>query len=130
MLKKVLILGVKFLTVIAMAIVICAIYFKAHAHDPQRPELNAWFDKLTDQKGQPCCSLTDGIALSDVDWDIKDGHYRVRVPYEPGGKELIWKDVPDESVITEPNKAGKTMVWPLYGYLGFEIRCFMPGSMG
>jgi len=32
-------------------------------------------------------------------------------------------------VITEPNRAGRTMVWPLRGYLGTTIRCFMPGSM-
>jgi hypothetical protein len=28
-----------------------------------------------------------------------------------------------------PNRAGRTMVWPLRGYLGLTIRCFMPGSM-
>ena len=38
-------------------------------------------------------------------------------------------DVPDEAVITEPNRIGRTMVWPIRGYLGLSIRCFMPGSM-
>jgi len=40
-----------------------------------------------------------------------------------------WLDVPDEAVITEPNRIGRTMVWPIRGYLGVTIRCFMPGSM-
>jgi hypothetical protein len=38
-------------------------------------------------------------------------------------------DVPDEAVITEPNGAGRTMVWPIRSYLSTTIRCFMPGSM-
>jgi hypothetical protein len=52
----------------------------------------------------------------------KDGHYRVRVEGE-------WHDVPQESVITEPNRVGRTMVWPIKGWGGLTIRCFMPGSM-
>ena len=40
-----------------------------------------------------------------------------------------WIDVPDDAVITEPNRAGRTMVWPIKGALGTTIRCFMPGSM-
>jgi len=43
--------------------------------------------------------------------------------------------VPDDAVITEPNRAGRTMVWPYTAVRGTdpprtEIRCFMPGSMG
>ena len=72
-------------------------------------------------------SDADGTALSDVDWEAKGNHYRVRI-------EGQWFDVPDEAVITEPNRVGKTMVWPIYnralgGTLSVEIRCFMPGSM-
>lgn len=98
----------------------------ALAHDRQRPELDSWFDKLSSQKGR-CCANADGTALSDVDWDIKDGHYRVRI-------ESQWWDVPDSAVIKEPNRAGPTMVWPMYvhsdGKLArVDIRCFMPGSM-
>jgi hypothetical protein len=37
--------------------------------------------------------------------------------------------VPDDAVITEPNRVGRTMVWPIKGSLGISIRCFMPGSM-
>jgi hypothetical protein len=85
------------------------------------PELKTWFEGLKSGKG-PCCSDADGSAVSDVDWQSHGGHYRVRLDGE-------WVDVPDEAVITEPNRIGRTMVWPLRGYLGLTIRCFMPGSM-
>ncbi|WP_439409825.1 hypothetical protein ACNJX9_18485 [Bradyrhizobium sp. DASA03076] len=96
-------------------------------------ELKAWFDSLRSGKG-PCCSDADGSAISDSDWESKDGHYRVRIPrlgYVIEGKqqELVWVDVPEEAVISEPNRVGRTMVWPIYGYMGVTIRCFMPGSM-
>src|SRR6186713_1251336 len=85
------------------------------------PELKKWFDKLASKRG-PCCSDADGFALSDVDWESGNGHYRVRIDGE-------WHDVPDEAVITEPNRVGRTMVWLIRGYQGLSIRCFMPGSM-
>lgn len=88
-----------------------------HAGSP----LKEWFDSLRSGKG-PCCSDADGSAVSDVDWESRDGHYRVRLEGE-------WFDVPDDAVITEPNRVGRTMVWPLKGYGGLTIRCFMPGSM-
>ena len=106
----------------------------AAAHDAAQPELNQWFDSLKSEKG-PCCSNADGTALSDSDWEsVNDPnkpsvHYRVFI-------ESKWWDVPDEAVIKEPNRAGHTMVWPIY-YRGFgaasglsiSIRCFMPGAM-
>ena len=93
-----------------------------YAQSPLKP----WFDQLKSGKGL-CCSDADGSALSDTDWETKDGHYRVRI-------EGQWWNVPDEAVITEPNRAGRTMVWPVYyraigAPLTIEIRCFMPGSM-
>jgi hypothetical protein len=97
----------------------------AQARDPDgryaNSPLKQWFDGLRSGKG-PCCSDADGSAVSDVDWESKDGHYRVRLDGQ-------WIDVPDEAVITEPNRAGRTMVWPIRGYMGVTIRCFMPGSM-
>jgi hypothetical protein len=87
----------------------------------QNPELHQWFEGLRSGKG-PCCSDADGSAVSDVDWETSAGHYRVRIDGE-------WVDVPDEAVITEPNRIGRTMVWPVRGYPGLTIRCFMPGSM-
>ena len=90
----------------------------AHAN----PELKAWFEGLKSGKGL-CCSDADGTAVSDVDWESGHGHYRVRIDGE-------WVDVPDNAVITEPNRIGRTMVWPIRdGVGGLYIRCFMPGSM-
>ena len=43
----------------------------------------------------------------------KGGHYRVRIEGE-------WVDVPDEAVITEPNRVGRTMVWPIKRLSGTE----------
>ncbi|WP_194390217.1 hypothetical protein [Bradyrhizobium sp. CCBAU 51765] len=112
-------------TAIRAVIVLLAWSFAAHAHDQSRPELNSWFESLESGRG-PCCSGADGTALSDADWEVKDGHYRVRIKSQ-------WWDVPDEAVIRGPNRAGRTMVWPFYdwtlGEARIEIRCFIPGAM-
>jgi hypothetical protein len=108
-----------------VALVSIAMADMAQARDPDgryaNSPLKQWFDGLRSGKG-PCCSDADGTAVSDVDWESKDGHYRVRLDGE-------WIDVPDEAVITEPNRAGRAMVWPIRSYMGITIRCFMPGSM-
>jgi hypothetical protein len=83
--------------------------------------LKEWFDQLASGKGL-CCSIADGETIADPDWDSKDGHNRVRLMGE-------WIDVPDDAVIREPNRAGRTMIWPLNSLDGLGIRCFMPGSM-
>jgi hypothetical protein len=83
--------------------------------------LKEWFDQLASGKGL-CCSIADGETVADPDWDSKDGHYRVRL-------NGFWIDVPDDAVIREPNRAGRTMVWQLNSLDGLGIRCFMPGSM-
>jgi hypothetical protein len=92
--------------------------------------LRDWFEHLASRKGL-CCSFADGYVVADADWQTTtDGrHYRVRVPLSIGGTDMDWVDVPDEAVITEPNRMGRTMVWPLYGKGNVSIRCFMPGSM-
>jgi hypothetical protein len=91
-------------------------------HDPARPELNGWFMGLSSGKG-PCCDGSDAMRLDDVDWESRDGHYRVRLDGE-------WVDVPDSAVVDGPNRAGPTMVWPYRkdGKLD-QVRCFLPGSM-
>lgn len=93
--------------------------------------LKPWFDSLRSRKGT-CCSDADGYALSDVDWQSNGRRYRVRVPIsndEADKSTLIWVDVPEDAVITEPNRAVRTMVWPIWGHQGPTIRCFLPGSM-
>ena len=84
--------------------------------------LKPWFDQLKSKSGALCCSDADGTALSDVDWRSRDGRYQVRLDGQ-------WIDVPEDAVITQPNRARRTMVWPLRSYMGLSIRCFMPGSM-
>ena len=88
-----------------------------YANSPLKP----WFDRLASGKGL-CCSIADGESVADPDWESKDGHYRVRL-------ENNWIDVPDDALITEPNLAGRTMVWPMRFDNQISIRCFMPGSM-
>lgn len=107
-----------------------AIVGASDARDPDgryaQSPLKEWFDNLKSKKG-PCCSDADGTAVKDADWESKGGKYRVFL-------ENQWWDVPDEAVITEPNRAGRTMVWPIPYRDGdvlrkMDIRCFMPGSM-
>jgi hypothetical protein len=83
--------------------------------------LKLWFDRLASDKGL-CCSFADGVAVQDVDWDTQDGHYRVRIYGQ-------WFVVPEDAVVTEPNRFGPTVVWPYRDYDGAtQIRCFMPGA--
>lgn len=95
--------------------------------------LKPWFDTLKSKRGF-CCSDADGNALADTDWESDNGRFRVRIPryhdYQANtySEEMIWMDVPPDAVITEPNRAGRTMVWPIYAD-GVTIRCFIPGSM-
>ena len=105
--------------IVLICLLLCS---PALAHDASRPELNEWFNKLASGMGL-CCSFADGFAVSDVDWESKGGHYRVRL-------ENNWIDVPDDALITEPNRAGRTMVCPMRFDGQILIRCFMPGSMG
>lgn len=81
--------------------------------------LKSWFDHLASGKGL-CCSFADGVSVEDPDWTADGDHFRVKL-------EGVWVDVPEDAVITEPNKLGKTMVWPTSDG---KIRCFMPGPMG
>lgn len=94
----------------------------SNAHFPDRPDLNNWFAGLTSKKGM-CCSFADGVALTDIQWDItNDGHYRVFLDNQ-------WVRVPDDAVLTEPNRYGQAVVWPYRGpEPGIQIRCFMPGA--
>jgi hypothetical protein len=112
---------------IGFALLLALASHPGHARDHGQfgntnPELKAWFESLKSSKG-PCCADSDGAAVSDVDWESHAGHYRVRLDGE-------WVDVPDAAVISEPNRIGRTMVWPIRdGVGGLYIRCFMPGSM-
>lgn len=101
-------------------IIVIYLITPAPAHDHGRPDLNTWFQGLHTPGGTPCCDGSDANVVDDADWTTKDGHYRVRI-------EGQWVDVPETAVITEPNRAGRAMVW--YYYVnGIPLpRCFMPG---
>ena len=80
--------------------------------------LKHWFDNLTSSNGN-CCSFADGLSVSDVDWDTKDGHYRVLLHGE-------WINVPNSSVVTEPNRYGPAVVlptWILRATSTFDVSC-------
>jgi hypothetical protein len=95
----------------------------ALAHDHDRPGLDGWYQSLRSGKG-PCCGgpSIDATTLDGPDWETKDGRYRVRLEGE-------WYDVPPEAVLTEPNKDGRTLVWPMHNDGKVIIRCFMPGAL-
>ena len=108
-------------------VALCAVVFLPHpssARDDGRfanSPLKAWFDRLASGKGL-CCSFADGVSVEDVDWDTKDGRYRVRLNGQ-------WVVVPDAAVVTEPNKFGPAVVWPYQDNAGAtQIRCFLPGT--
>lgn len=116
--------------VLALIILVGILVGRVLAHDHDRPELDGWFNHLASGKGL-CCSVADGYVIDDADWESKGGHYRVQIQNKAlPGNPMEWVEVPDDAVITEPNKAGHTMVWPIYGYQGATVRCFMPGEMG
>ena len=75
------------------------------------------------------CGGADGHPLDESEWDIKGDKYRVFIQGE-------WIVVPDDAVISGPNKFGKAIVW-LRDHADLasgeintitRIRCFIPGS--
>jgi len=109
------------------ALLLCAIT-SAQARDDgtyatRDPAMHVWFDHLASKKGL-CCSFADGRTVADPDWGTEGDHYWVTVD----GQKLV---VPDEAVVTEPNKFGQTIVWPVTRWDGrVIIRCFMKGIEG
>lgn len=83
--------------------------------------LKHWFESLQSEFGQ-CCTNADGYIVSGADWESYRGSYRVRLNGE-------WVSVPDGAVITQPNRAGRTMVWTYFIDGHPRVRCFMPGTM-
>ena len=116
-------------------LLLCSMAAHTQAKDDGRfagSPLKAWFDGLQSGKGL-CCSFADGASIEDVDWDtVSDKttssnvtprlHYRVRLKGQ-------WVVVPDNAVVTEPNKYGPAVVWPYQDVDGTtQIRCFLPGA--
>jgi len=102
----------------------------AEAHDASHPELDGWYEKLESGKG-PCCDGSDSAHVEPSDWETQNkprSHYKVRL-------DGVWADVPDEAVVTGPNRDGRTLVWYYDSWTGHGgipvkiIKCFMPGTM-
>jgi hypothetical protein len=111
---------------LVVAFSVFLLVLRANAHDPNRPELDKWFDSLQSKGKGPCCNKREAKELDDSDWDTKDNHYRVRL----NGN---WYDVPDSSVVTERNLVGRAVVW-VWIHQKYNaknelmIRCFLPGT--
>jgi hypothetical protein len=81
-----------------------------------------WVKGLHSKTGAWCCDITDGRALVDADWRSFEGHYQVKY-------QDMWLDVPESSVITEPNRLGQTIVWFYFNNGVPSVTCFLPGVM-
>jgi hypothetical protein len=106
---------VALIVAIAGALATCST--RGHARDNGRyanSQLKPWFDNLRSAKGF-CCAEADG---RETEYDIRSTKYWVPV-------NGTWRQVPDDAVITEPNKFGRALLW-LDQSQG--IRCFIPGS--
>lgn len=111
---------------LALLLLLCSPALAHDKHHTITPEQKSWFDSLKSGKG-PCCADADGNVLQENDWETKEGHYRVFI-------EGQWMDVPDDTVLKQPNLYGPTMVWGYKvwnqnGGMRYEIRCFLPGMM-
>lgn len=95
----------------------------ARAHDHEHPELNGWYRSLHAEGGAWCCNGDEAIHLADIDWESKDGRYRVRIDKD-------WIDVPESAEIHDPNRDGRAMVWTYESRDGTAVRCFMPWALG
>jgi hypothetical protein len=84
-------------------------------------ENHEWFKALHSPAGSWCCDISDGHAITEAEWRSRDGHYQVLI-------DAAWIDVPDDAVITEPNKDGRTVVWFRHQDGVPVVTCFMPGG--
>jgi hypothetical protein len=103
--------------------------------DWKNSPLHHWYDGLASKKGL-CCSYTDGVAISDVDWGtevldkpitLADGTQERNVYWViVDGQKLI---VPPDAVVVEHNRYDQAVVWPFRDVVDqLQIRCFMPVS--
>jgi len=95
---------------------------------PTSPEIKAWANSLDNTLGEVCCSTADGWKPEEVEYEMKDNKYRVKIDGE-------WYDVPPYAVIKRPNKFGFPVVWYYKTWLNgirpsILIRCFIPGAGG
>jgi hypothetical protein len=99
------------------------------------PAERKWFNSQVvpsgSYKGSSCCSSADGAYAEE---EIRGEHYWTRFTYVYAGAEYDsgWREVPDNVVIHDPNRHGRTVVW--YGVdddtgeASVFLRCFAPGG--
>ena len=122
---------------ILLAVWILALATTANAHDAKHPELNDWVAGLTNKHGKLCCNGRDTFPAEAV-YDTDTGHYRARLE-DPSDHTWGWYDVPDDVVVTEPNRLGYAAAWyyPSWDrspdgttFMVPKWRCFIPGAGG
>lgn len=100
------------------------------------PEIRKWFrSQENPTTHMNCCSEADGVYAQD---DIRDGHYWTRFTAKifSGDLDSGWMQVPDDTVIHDPNRNGAPVVWwkvestDSDGTIKLGIRCFAPGAGG
>jgi hypothetical protein len=92
------------------------------------PEVKDWANSLENKSREACCSAADGWKPQEVEYDIKESRYRVKIDGE-------WYDVPPDAVLQVPNRFGFAVVWYYQTWLdgirpSISIRCFIPGAGG
>lgn len=118
---------------IAIAVLFLAPSHPAGAADhgqfgPTSPEMKAWANSLQNKLREGCCSTADGWKPEEVEYDMKENKYRVKI-------EGQWYDVPPNAMIDLPNKFGFPVVWYYKTWdngirPSISIRCFIPGAGG
>lgn len=90
------------------------------AHDHARPGLVEWLKTLKNQNKDLCCDGTDTDAIDA--WEADGRRFRVKFRGE-------WYEVPESAMVDGPNKSGGALLWMNKGYIGYSVRCFMPGTL-
>src|SRR5262245_30011896 len=111
-------------TLVVITLVLASVATQARAngrYSQVSPEIKGWVESLTDDKGRGCCATADGFRPEEVEWDMAESAYRVRINGE-------WFKVPDGAVIKEANRIGYAIVWYFVDNGALTIRCFLPGT--
>ncbi len=95
---------------------------------PTSPEIKAWARSLENKLSEGCCATADGWKPEEVEYDIKENRYRVKI-------EGSWYEVPPDAVLDVPNRFGFPVVWYYRTWLNgttpsIRIRCFLRGAGG
>ena len=131
--------------IIAFMVAMCV--HQAQAHDQQMHEsmFSDWLSHLHNQAFNLCCEANEGTTVQDVDWSPANEAMRCQptpiaeAQGDKSGKfcvfiKGVWWYVPDKALVSEANKYGPAVVWPIWSSSGggpitvSGIRCFMPGA--